>query len=322
MAAVLLAASVAAAAPVSKAMAVSAEEIVYSDTAPSGICFGSNGQLYFTDADHHVIYQQTGSGVKIEAGSASGKSGYVDGKVSEALFSSPWDMVIYKEGFAVSDTGNNVVRLLKNGMVKTLAGNGNVGFADRKGKKASFCRPTGLATGKNGKLFIADTGNNCIRVMKKNGMVKTFAGSSDQGCADGRLKKARFNEPTGLYYSYSTDTLYVADSGNHRICKIKNGKVKTIAGSARGEEGNELGKAKKSRFSNPQGIFYSNNALYIADTGNSCIKKLQNGTVTKSVTEYSLQDGLLPSAPRSLCMENGYLYIGDIYADQLIKVKM
>ena len=86
---------------------------------------------------------------------------------------------------------------------------------------------------------------------RQKGKVTTFAGSK-KGCANGTLKKAKFNEPTGLYYY--NGALYVADSGNHRICKIENGKVTTVAGSAKGVEGDKNGSALNARLSNPQEI--------------------------------------------------------------------
>ena len=297
---------------------VLAEELVRAELMTSGICKSTDHSLYFTDSENNVIYKKTGKEILTVAGIAE-KRGYQDGKAEEALFSSPWDITKYKKGFVISDTENHVIRFLKNGKVKTLAGKGKAGWSDRKGKNASFNRPTGLAVGKNGELYIADTRNNCIRVMDKKGNVKTFAGKK-QGCADGKLKTAKFNEPIGLYYH--VDTLYVADSGNHRICQIRNGKVKTIAGSQKGVEGDVQGKAGKSRLSYPQEICYTNGGLYSADTGNSAVKRLKSGKVTTEVEAYSLQKGLVPSAPRALCVQDGYLYIGDIYENVLVKIKL
>ncbi len=298
--------------------AESTAESVLSALTPSALCKGADGKLYVLDTETCTVRVMTGTGTDLAAG-VSGESGFKDGKAAEVKFSSPWDLEVYQKGLAISDTENNRIRFLKGGKVKTLAGSGKKGKADKKGTKATFSRPTGIAAGKNGVLYIADTGNHRIRVMDKNGNVKTFAGSS-KGCSDGTVKKAKFNEPTGLFYSGGV--LYVADSGNHRVCKIKNGKVTTVAGSKKGVEGDKDAKGTSARLSNPQGVCYQSGKLYIADTGNAAVKVLKNGSVTTKLAGYSLQDGILPAGPRALCIKNGYLYIGDILADQVVRTKL
>ena len=205
----------------------------------------------------------------------------------------------------------------KDGKCVTLAGTeGKSGSKNASGKKAAFNRPTGLAVGKEGELYIADTGNNLIRVMDKNGKVTTYAGGK-KGCADGKVKSARFCEPTGL--CYYKGALYVADSGNHRICKIAGGKVTTVAGSKKGIEGDAVGNVTKSRLSNPQEIYWYKDVMYISDTGNGSVKKLRKGKVSTVVKAFSQNDGRAPAEPCGLVITGGCLYVGDIFTEDLIK---
>lgn len=287
--------------------------------APSALARAGDGTLYVADSEHHVIWHRLKDGSYIRAAGTRDSSGYANGDADASLFDSPWDIVAYQDGFAISDTENHVIRFLHDGKVETLAGSGEAAKVNGKGAKASFHRPTGLAVGRDGELYIADTENHVIRVMDKKGKVRVYAGSS-KGCADGSLKKARFEEPTGLYYA--GNALYVADSGNHRICKIKNGKVTTIAGSKKGVEGNVNGKAARTRLSSPQGVYVYGGVVYIADTGNGYVKKLDSGKVTNVVRAYTMKNGLLPVAPRGLAVKGGYLFVGDVYAQQLIKIKL
>lgn len=285
----------------------------------SGISKDSAGNIYIADRNYNVLRIRTESGsYKVLAGT-EGKSGYKDGSAAKALFNSPWDVVAYKSGWAISDTENHVIRYYNGKTVKTIAGTGKSGYKNAVGTKAKFNRPTGMAVGKNGELYVADTGNNVIRKIDKNGKVTVYAGSKS-GCADGTLKKAKFCEPTGLYYYKGA--LYVADSGNHRICKIEDGKVTTVAGSAKGVEGDAVGTAKKARLSNPQDIFLYKNDMYISDTGNGSVKKLSKGKVTTVVESFSLEGKNSPAEPCGLTIKGGYLFVGDMFTEELLKIKL
>lgn len=287
--------------------------------APSGIAKDGKGKMYLADRSYHVVRKRTKDGKYSILAGREGESGYKDGKAENALFSSPWDIVRYKKGYVISDTENHVIRFYRGGKVTTFAGASKSGYKNATGKKARFNRPTGLATGEKGELYIADTGNNVIRVMDQKGKVTVYAGGK-KGCADGTLKTARFEEPTGLHYYKGA--LYVADSGNHRIVRIKGNKVVTVAGSAKGIEGDADGSAKKARFSNPQDIILYKNDLYISDTGNGSVKKLSQGKVTTLVQAFSMQDKQAPAEPVGLTIQGNHLYIGDIFIEKLIKIKI
>lgn len=287
--------------------------------APSGISKDSNGRMYLADRTYHVLRRRTKNGRSILLAGQEGVSGYKDGKAEGALFHDPWDVVSFRNGWAISDSENHVIRYFNGSKVSTIAGNGTSGYRNAIGKKAAFSRPTGLAAGKNGELYIADTDNHVIRVMDKNGKVRLYAGST-KGCAQGALNKAKFNEPTGLYFYKGA--LYVADSGNHRICKIVNGKVTTVAGSMQGVEGDAVGRALKARLSNPQDIFLFRDVLYIADTGNGSIKKLDGKKVTTVAAAFSLKGGKAPAEPGSMMIQRGHLFVGDLFTEELLKIKL
>ena len=110
--------------------------------------------------------------------------------------------------------------------VDTLAGAMEPGDADGPGYSTRFDRPTGLALDRAGKLYVCDTGNHRIRVCAADGTVSTLAGR-DQGFADGPVAQARFNAPCGICLS-PDGVVYVADTGNGRIRRIRDGQVTTV----------------------------------------------------------------------------------------------
>lgn len=287
--------------------------------AASGIAADAKKTMYIADRNYQVLRMRAKNGTYTVLAGETGISGYRDGSAKQALFQAPWDTAAYKGGWLISDSENHALRLYKNGRVTTVAGNGKPGYKDASGSRARLNRPTGMAAGRHGEVYIADTGNNVIRKIDKKGNVTTYAGGA-AGCADGSLKKARFYEPTGVYYYKGA--LYVADSGNHRVCRIADGQVTTVAGSKKGIEGDADGNARKARLSNPQDIYVNADAVYISDTGNACVKKLAGGRVTTVIKSFSMDDGRAPAEPCGLTVIGKKLFIGDMFTEELYSVQL
>jgi hypothetical protein len=120
----------------------------------------------------------------------------------------------------VSDRGRNTIfKISFSGYVSVLAGSQEKGFSDGIRSQAKFNYPNGLAIDKNGNIYVADTGNHCIRKITSEGVVSTFAGNTLQGYVDSTSSYARFNQPCGVAID-KNGTLYVADTGNNVIRKI------------------------------------------------------------------------------------------------------
>ena len=295
--------------------------------APSALHPLEDGALLVADLYHRALWRQTpGQTPTLLAGGQGGVdlyrrplAGYADGAADKALFSTPWAIAPYRDGWAVTDSENHVVRYLADGKVYTLAGTGSTGSAGGKGEKASFSLPTGLAAGPDGSLYVADTGNSAIRKIDADGVVTTWAGGTE-GRADGALKEARFSEPTGL--SFSGGVLYVCDSGNNRICKIENGVVSTLAGAADGVEGYQDGGAAGARFAYPQGVAVQGTDVYVADTGNGAVRLVRDGIVSTLCAPGSLAGGLYPVSPRALALSGGQLWVVDTFAQVLFSLDL
>jgi len=212
----------------------------------------------------------------------SGSNASADGAGTSASFYFPCGVAVDASGTAyVADTFNNRIRKITSaGVVTTLAGSGSRAFADGVGTSASFHNPYGVAVDASGTVYVADNGNNRIRMVSAAGVVTTLAGSGSGAFADGVGTSASFFYPFGVAVDAS-GTVYVADESNNRIRKITSaGVVTTLAGS--GSAAFAEGTGTSASFAYPNGVAVdASGAVYVADTYNERIRKISpQGVVT------------------------------------------
>ncbi|MBN1210369.1 MAG: hypothetical protein JXB05_36285 [Myxococcaceae bacterium] len=216
---------------------------------------------------------------------APGAPGYQDGPAATARFNGPTGLAVMANGaVVVADTNNNRVRLVRltgaGRMVMTLAGNGQDGWRDGEGLQAMFRRPTGVAVGLDGSIYVADSDNHAIRRLTPGAggpwTVSTFAGQvRREGFQDGPVATARFSRPTAL----ATDTagnLYVADQAGNRIrlVNVATGTVTTLAGD--GVPGFlDATQGTQARFNNPSALSVApDGTVYVLDSGNQRVRRI------------------------------------------------
>lgn len=165
-------------------------------------------------------------------------------------------------------------------VVDTLAGSPEPGWADGPGRQARFDGPTGIAIDPDGNIIVADCRNHRIRKITPKGKTETVAGG-DAGYADGPASGARFNLPNGVAIA-PDGTIYVADTGNHKVRAIKSGQVTTIAGST---EGDSDGAGAQARFDTPVAAAWQNagKTVAVADALNRKIKQVSSDGRTASL---------------------------------------
>ena len=187
---------------------------------PAGIAIDAAGNIFLADMNNSCIRKISTTGV-VSTVAGSGILGFLDGDASVAQFDEPSSVALDLDGnIYVADLVNNRIRKISvTGMVSTLAGNGNTGFADGPGSSAEFNNPNSIVIDPLKNIYVADPGNNRIRKITSDGFVSTIAGNGTAGYADGALTKASFNMPIGVALD-SKENLYVADYANFRIRKI------------------------------------------------------------------------------------------------------
>lgn len=278
------------------------KEAGFSD--PDGIAIDSSDNLYV--ADNARIRKITPEGiVSTIAGVFRAES--KDGDKTTASF-------LHIENIAIDNRGNIYVtdyapgkdwrpgvvanssyyfirKITAQGIVTTLQ-NGNSG-------PLTLQYPRGLACDKEGNLYVCASNSHCIKKISPDGVITTAAGQCDKTIyrsvyKEGSTTTAVLTSPSGIAIAKNGD-IYISDNRLHRIIKIANNKVTTVAGIGKisftgniagaAEPGERDGKALQAMFYTPTGIAFDKAGnLYIVDgssRNNSYIRKLSpNGTVS------------------------------------------
>ncbi|MGD1030252.1 MAG: protease pro-enzyme activation domain-containing protein [Opitutaceae bacterium] len=253
--------------------------------APSGVAVDSSGNLYVADNGNYEIREISSSGVVSTIAGSAGQQGTSDGTGTGALFYDPQNLAL--DGFGnlyVVDGEADTVRkvVIATGAVTTIAGSARrPGSADGTGSGARFDDPVGVATDSSRNVYVADLGNDTIRLVTPAGVVTTLAGlARSAGSTDGTGTGARFDAPSGVAVDSAGD-IFVADSGNDTVREISPAlAVTTIAGAA-GVGENIDGLASNARFDTPGDIALDRaDVLYIADTGNNTVRRFVQGSLS------------------------------------------
>lgn len=203
---------------------VSASGMAYYDPEES---------LLFCDPSFHIVrsisLKKADYGlISTFAGKSNNKKiveGHKNGKLAHARFSSPFDVVVSPwSDILISDSGNHVVRIVKEGKVIDLAGRAEKrGFKDGPKLAAMFDRPLGMAVGVHGEVFVCDNGNRRVRMIEAtaNGQVKTIAGNGEDGLCDGEHLTAKLGNPMRIKVTARGDLICL--SHNLRIIQERGG---------------------------------------------------------------------------------------------------
>jgi len=251
---------------------------------PVAIVVGPDGDLYVADAAEGAarVRRISTTGV-VSTHAGQGISGFADGGPNDARFWRPSALAFASDGkLYVADRYNQRVRLVAaDGTVATLAGHADEpgfgatkatgGFADGKGAAAQFDEPAGIAwSATDSALYVVEAVNQRVRKIALDGTVSTVAGTGSTGDSDGDAATATFSGPTAIACG-DDGTLYIADTGNHRVRTLAAGKVATLAGLGPGfKDGPKAG----AQFVAPAGLSWLGTSLYVADTENSTLRAI------------------------------------------------
>jgi sugar lactone lactonase YvrE len=310
---------------------------------PGQTCIDKAGNIYIADSGNDLIRKLSPDGtVTTIAGSSNG---YKDGPAATAQFSLPQGIAVDGQGNLYVSDGNNhrIRKITPGGVVSTIAGGGapdangfyQGGFADGQGDQALFLGPNFISLGPDGNLYVADTGNSRVRMVTPDGTVSTVAGGGTQAdYKDGNVSVARLAYPWAVYAA-ADGSVYVADSGNNVVRKVKDGAVTTVAGvyelDANGNIVNSFndGPVAQAHFNAPADVVIDPTGnLYVADFYNNRIRKVTTGGTVSTVAgtgRNGHRDGALNQAlfrhPAGVMFDaSGALVVSEYANDRIRKV--
>jgi sugar lactone lactonase YvrE len=317
----------------------------YSDhevNNPYGLLFGPDRALYFCDLDNQRIRRLDLKTLRTTAVAGNGQRAYAGdgGPATAGSLNMPHEIQFDSRGnLYMAERDNHVVRKVdaKTGIISTLAGTGVAGFAGDGGpaSKAQLRQPHSIAVDPSGHLLICDIGNLRIRrVNLSTGMIETFAGTGErQPTPDGApLTGTPLNGPRTIAFDRD-GSLYLALREGNAIVRIdpKTRTIYHLAGTGEAGYTGDGGPARSAKLGGPKGLAYSPGQLYVADTENHVIRRidLKTGIISTVLGTGTRGDGPEPeprqcklSRPHGVFVDRtGVLYVADSEAHRIRVVK-
>ncbi|MGQ9698380.1 MAG: NHL domain-containing protein, partial [Armatimonadota bacterium] len=247
---------------------------------PSDITGSPEGYAYVANSGFHQVVRILPNDTAVTfAGTGSPGLGPDGIPALQSALRDPEGVSLAKDGtLYIADTGNHRIRrVTKDGIIHTVAGTGQPGYSGDGGPaiQAMLRNPSAVTAVGDGSLYIADTNNHAIRLVRPDGTIETVAGTGTPGFSGdgGPAVQAQLREPRSVAVAVD-GSIFIADSGNHRIRKIgADGIITTVAGT--GEKGlfGDGGPAVLAALDTPTDVSIGRDGtLYIADSGNAVIR--------------------------------------------------
>jgi sugar lactone lactonase YvrE len=243
--------------------------------------------------------------------------------------------------YLAESVGNRIRRVLPDGTIQTVAGSRSQSFTGDGGpaRAATFHWPAAVAVAPDGSVYVSDHYNNRVRRISPGGVISTVAGTGEEAFSGdgGPAREAALARPAGLAIE-PDGSLLVADSGNNRIRRIRDGVITTLAGTGRtapGEpwsgDGSRLigdgGPALDASLHKPMGVEVDGDGYLVADTYHHKIRRIdRDGVITtvagRGTRGYGVDgvpatdtDLLMPAA--ALRMRDGRMVVADTEAKRV-----
>lgn len=239
---------------------------------PSGIAVVDGRTLAVTD---------TGNGRVLLVG----RDGRVTQSLGDGQFAIPHGLSSHNGYIYVADTDHHQVKRIRltTREVEVVAGTGELGFAPlrdqwRRAREVALRSPW-ATTWVGERLFVALAGSHQIaEIDVPDGRIRGFAGNGREALEDGERMDASFAQPSALASDGTELFVLDSESSSVRAVHLRTSAVRTIVGRGLFESGLIDGDARTARLQHPLGLAYAEGALWVADTYNNAIRRVDPTT--------------------------------------------
>lgn len=284
------------------------------------------GRLFIADSNHNRILVASLRDGSILEEIGQGDSGLKDGDFRTATFQHPQGMALREWELYVADTENHAIRRvdLRRKVVETVAGTGRQGYEFNPPPRAGSAQPLNSPwdlESDGDALYVAMAGPHQIWKMElEDDLIGPYAGNGQEALHDGPLASAALAQPSGI--SSDGQKLYFADSEVSSIRSADlnpDGRVETLVGGGLFQFGDRDGVGADARLQHPLGVVWCDGSIFVADTYNNKIKRV-NPAARKVETfvgsgEAGWRDGKGATAqfmePAGVSAAAGKLYVAD-----------
>jgi sugar lactone lactonase YvrE len=277
---------------------------------PQGISTDGAGGFYVASSSQDRIYRVAANGtLTVVAGNGLSGFGGDGGPGPSAQLNYVHCIALDNSGnLYIADTNNNRIRKVTTaGIITTIAGSGGWGFRGDGGPatSAQLAAPRGVAVDPAGNIFIADSGNDVIRMVTTDGIINTVAGNGSRGFSgdNGPATSAQLSYPVGVAVD-ANGNLFIADRYNNRIRMVNSsGVITTLIGAP---------------ISDPRSVSVDNSGnVFVSDSGNNRVRMISPGgaltTVAGGAAGFSGDGGPATAARLALPIQVAADGIGNIF---------
>jgi thiol-disulfide isomerase/thioredoxin/sugar lactone lactonase YvrE len=293
---------------------------------PGKVAALADGGLAVADTGHHRVVLLGRDGA-VSAVVGGGLAGAVDGGYAEASFRAPQGLAPAGDTLYVADTENHAVRAidLKARRVTTVAGTGELGRGPL-GDGAAPARGQALRSpwdvlALGDRLFVALAGSHQIaQIDLKTQQLSRFVGSGREDIRDGMAHDAAFAQPSAL--ATGGKSLFVLDSETSSVRAVDLGsrRVRTVVGEGLFEFGDVDGARGKARLQHPLGLAFAAGALWVADTYNGKLKRVDPTTGEVRTAAGAARRELFE--PGGVAARGGELVVADTHHHRLARLAL